>query len=317
MCAIGMIAPVCVSAAEVDTVTLPLEVYGPDVISVALPSIIEEEGSPFDFILDPQQLIYETDAAKYGGGRVEEGATLLFRNHGDDYDFSRFSDTLSVRNQSNVPVVVTITARVSDLDGIDMLSSPDFSGDSCSIYLAIVDSGGYETPITDNGEITFSVEMRCAPENAYIYRIDEETGEYSYEFSGDPDSIDFDTFSFGLTGFCNPEGNWEDISVHPTVTVTWSVDPVMSEVLEQEPEQQTPEEQTEEPEQQTLEEQTSEQETQEQQIQEPEAVEQETSETEKTSEQTSEQEAPEQQEPEQQQPEQTPKQNAEENKDAS
>lgn len=218
-----------VGAAEVETVMLPLEVYGKDVISVALPAINEEAGSPFDFILDPQQLIYETDAAKYGGGRVEEGATLLFRNHEGDYDFSRLSDRLSVRNQSNVPATVTITASVSDLDGVEVVGSPDFDDESCSVYLAIVDDEGNEQPVSENGEVSVSIEMRSAPEDAYYFRHDEETGEYLYEFSTDPENIDFDTYSFGLVGYCNPNGNWEDISVHPRVTVTWDVEPIMSE----------------------------------------------------------------------------------------
>ena len=35
-----------------------------DTVSIELPTI--EEPSPFDFILDPQRLITETDGAKYG-----------------------------------------------------------------------------------------------------------------------------------------------------------------------------------------------------------------------------------------------------------
>lgn len=216
-------------AAEVDTVMLPLEVYGRDVISVALPAISEESDSPFDFIIDPQGLIYETDAAKYGGGRVEEGATLLFRNHDGDYDFSRYSDRLRVRNQSNVPTKVTITASVSDLGEVEIVGSPDFYDDSCSIYLAIVDDDGNEQPVSEDGEVSVSVEMMRAPDDAYYFRYDEESGEYSYEYSTDPEYIDFDTYSFGLVGYCNPNGNWEDISVHPKVNVTWNVEPLLSE----------------------------------------------------------------------------------------
>ena len=145
-----------VRAAEIETVMLPLEVYGSDVISVALPAISEYGDSPFDFIIDPQGLIYETDAAKYGGGRVEEGATLLFRNHEGDYDFSSRSDRLSVRNQSNVPAIVTITACVSDLGGVDVVDYPVFDDESCSIYLAIVDDEGNEQPVSENGEVSYS-----------------------------------------------------------------------------------------------------------------------------------------------------------------
>lgn len=223
-----------VSAMAIDTVTLPTEVYGEDVISVALPAISEEEGSPFDFMIDPQGLIYETDAARYGGGKVEEGATLLFRNQDGEYDFSKRSDRLTVRNQSNVAVIVTITASIGDLGEIEMLGSPDFEdSEDCSIYLAIVDDEGNERPVSEDGEVSVSIEMRKAPDNAYVYRIDEETGDYSYELTTSPEEVDFDSYSFGLVGYCNPNGNWQDISVHPRVTVTWRVEPVLSEEEEE------------------------------------------------------------------------------------
>ena len=238
-----------VNAMAVDTVTLPLEVYGKDVVSLALPTISEEGESPFDFIIDPQNLIYETDAARYGGGKVEEGATLLFRNHEGEYDFSRRSDRLTVKNQSNVPVEVTISACVENRGEIDIVGNTDFGdSDSCSMYLAIVDDEGNEKPISEDGEISVSTEMHRAPDDAYVYRIDEESGSYSYEFSRSPDEIDFDSYSFGLIGYCNPGGNWQDIAVHPVVRVTWKVEPVLSEEEQEEEEEQEQEQEQEQPE---------------------------------------------------------------------
>ena len=240
MVAMLIVNPVIVMAG--DTVMLPLEVYGKDVVSVALPSVSEGGDSPFDFIIDPQELIFATDAAKYGGGKVEEGATLLFKNHDGEYDFSRRSDRLTVKNQSNVPVVVTITASIDDLGDIDVVGSPDFGdSDACSMYLAVVDDEGNEKPISEEGEISVSTEMHKAPEDAYVYRIDEENGSYSYEFSRSPEEIDFDSYSFGLTGYCNPNGNWQDISIHPIVRITWKVEPLLSEeeiVQQEEPEEE-------------------------------------------------------------------------------
>lgn len=239
ICTAFMLLAGSVNVRAVDTVTLPLEVYGKDVVSVALPAISEEGESPFDFIIDPQGLIFATDAAKYGGGKVEEDATILFRNHDGEYDFSRRSDGLTVKNRSNVPVVVTVTASIESLGDIELSGSTDY-GDSevCSMYLAVVDDEGNEKPISEDGEISISTEMREAPEDAYIYRIDEENGSYSYELSRSPEEIDFDSYSFGLTGYCNPNGKWEDVSVHPVVKVTWKVEPVLSEEEEEEPEQQ-------------------------------------------------------------------------------
>lgn len=237
MVVMSIISPV--DALAVDTVTLTLEVYGKDVVSVALPAISEDGESPFDFIIDPQGLIFATDAAKYGGGKVEENATILFRNHDGEYDFSRRSDGLTVKNRSNVPVVVTVTASIENLGDIELSGSTDYGdSDVCGMYLAIVDDEGNERPISEDGEISISTEMRKAPEDAYIYRIDEENGSYSYELSRSPEEIDFDSYSFGLTGYCNPNGDWQDVAVHPVVKVTWKVEPVLSDEEEEEPEQQ-------------------------------------------------------------------------------
>lgn len=63
-------------------------VSGGDIVNVVLPTVTAGETSPLDFLLDPQGLLYETGAMRYGGGVVEEGATLLFRNSGGSYDFS-------------------------------------------------------------------------------------------------------------------------------------------------------------------------------------------------------------------------------------
>lgn len=220
--------PVRVSAAG--GTVLPVEIFGKDVVSVGVPVISEGETSPFDFILDPQELLYETDAMRYGGGTVEEGTTLLFRNTAGGYDFSRYSDKLTVTNQSTVPVKVTISASVSNLEDVSISGSDDFSGnESQSIYLALVDDEGNVQPISANGDTTFSWVMQAAPENAYVYTINEEDHTYECVLSGSPETIGFDTYSFGLVGACNPNVDWKNRFLHPVVTVIWRVDPILPE----------------------------------------------------------------------------------------
>lgn len=186
-------------AFAIESVTIPLEVEREDVVFLELPTIVEGETSVFDFILDPQELLYKTDAVRFGGGTVEEGATLLFQNSEGQYDFSRYSDQLTVTNQSTVPVRLTVSACISDLGELQVVGSDDFadSGD-CSFYMAVVDSQGNVRPISADGEVSISLEMHA----------------------------DFDRYSFGLVGACNPNANWLNVSVHPVVTVTWRVEPL-------------------------------------------------------------------------------------------
>ena len=211
-----------------------------EIISVDLPTVGDE--SPFDFYIDPQGLLYETDGIKYGGGVVEEGAYLLFRNHNDgEYDFSRYSDRLSVTNRSTVPVIVKITAKISDIGDLRMDQDGVFDGeDDPAIYLAIVDDEGNERVLSEDGEVSVEIEMNQAPSEAYTYHYDESTDSYEYIYQSDED-ISFDTYSFGLRGECNANADWSGISASPRVMVTWSVDPVMPDRPEETDEEQAKE----------------------------------------------------------------------------
>jgi len=195
--------PVKVSAVENDT--LPTDAKQQDIVSVELPSLRADEESPFNFIIDPQHLIYETDASAYGGGVVEEGSNLLFHNLEEgEYDFSRYSDKLPVTNRSDVPVKVTISASITDVGDIKIVQDKDFPEDgSPYVYLALVDDEGNEQPVSEEGEVSMSAD------------------------------IAFDTYSFGLTGECSSSADWSNISVHPKVAVTWHVEPVLTEPEEE------------------------------------------------------------------------------------
>lgn len=181
------------------------------VVSVIFPSLPEDGESPLDFFIDPEQLIYLTDAAAYGGGRVDSGATILFRNHDRDYDFSRYSDRFEVLNQSEVPVKIIVTAQINNLGEIEMVGSPyDWNDEACQMYMAVVDNEGHERPLIDNGTVEIKVEM-----------------------------AEVDQYSFGLVGYCNPNGRWQDIYVAPRVTLTWNMEPVLP--AEKETEEAQPE----------------------------------------------------------------------------
>lgn len=230
--AVSSIYPIKAYATE--SITLPVQVMGEDVVSICLPVVSERETSVFDFILDPQGLLYETDAVRYGGGRVEEGATLLFHNKEGEYDFSRRSDWLTVTNRSTVPVRVTVTAQVTDFEDVRLAESADF-GESTEpeVYLAIEDDQGNILPLSADTQTTINLEMASAPENTYVFRLDEENHTYEYGMSMDPSLIDFDTYSFRLIGACNTNAEWQNISVHPTITVTWYVEPIIPEEQEE------------------------------------------------------------------------------------
>ncbi len=214
--------PVTASAEGTNTYTVPLEPERTDIVSVELPAGGDEAREPFDFILDPNSLIYMTHAAKYGGVTVEEGATLLFENSDGEYGFSKCSDKKTVKNKSTVPVKVTVTAKIEGLGEIKTAKGNDFSGNKeACIYLALVDDRGNEQPISLDEGASVEIVLNAAPDSAYAYHFNEETKSYDYKQVVNPD---FDTYSFGLTGACNTNAKWDNISMNPVVTVTWKTE---------------------------------------------------------------------------------------------
>ena len=196
-------APVAVAADNIATES------GDAVISVELPTVSEGGTSVFDFLIDPQGLIYETEAARYGGGGVEEGATVLFHNYEGSYDFSSTSDKLTVSNYSPYVEIVTVRACIKNLGDIDTVENKSLvKGEECTMYMAVTDDEGRVIPLSENGEVTLTAV------------VTDEGGQYS----------------FGLTGYCNPDGSWEDIEVSPVVEITWDIEVIIPQINEVETE---------------------------------------------------------------------------------
>lgn len=215
-----------------ENITVPVKSH--EIISVVLPVV--EERDPFSFFIDPLQIFYNTFGNSGGDVTVEEDTYLLFYNHNErGYTLSSQSDRLTITNKSTVPVEVTITAKIENVDGITVMQEEAFEDrDSCDLYLALVDSDGNEQPLSEDGEVSVTVELDRAPLDAYAYMLDEDTGEYQYACR--LADAAFDTYSFGLKGACNEKGDWTGISGNPHVTISWNVEHVVSEGAEAEEE---------------------------------------------------------------------------------
>ncbi len=132
---------------------------------------------------------------------------MLFHNKEREYDFSRYSDKLSIANPSGIPVIVTVSAAISELGEIELAGQDDFAGNgNPAIYLALTDDRGNEQPVSADGNAAIQVELGSG------------------------------IYSFGLTGSCNPEAQWQEVSVHPKVTITWHVEPALAGMEEAETE---------------------------------------------------------------------------------
>ncbi len=198
----------------------------PDIYQVILPTDVNDT---FDFILDPQRLIEETNAIAYGGLDFEKGATVFFRRSDGQVaeDYSSSSDYVSIINKSNIPVDVLVSASVSpeSLGNITMTENRTFINDTgASLYMALTD-GEYTVPVGTDGAY-IQTTIPAAPEEAFEYGYDQESGEYTYGLKSNQSGIVFPEYSFQLTGSVNENGNWAIVgNVAPLVIVTWKVTP--------------------------------------------------------------------------------------------
>lgn len=213
---------------EEDENLFPIDEHPVDVTNVQLPPMSTR--SPFDFIIDPLGLVYETDAARYGGGKVEKDAGILFRNSSGDYKFSSKSDSLTVTNKSNVPVVLTLNARIVDSGDVNFAESMYSMGDdSPSIFMALADDEGISTVMTTAGDSTVSLVLDAAPDDIYEYSFNEETGKYEYVMADGVDESVFSSYTFYITAECNKKANWDNVTDSPKVSVVWKTEPVLTD----------------------------------------------------------------------------------------
>ena len=199
-----------------------------DVPNVKVPII--GNVSPLDYILDPLQLIYQTEAAKYGGGRVKENASVLFKNTDGDYLFSDTSDKLKIVNMSNVPLQVTISASIGSNENIKVVDSKSMlTGETPSLFMALVGDEDILSIMNDQGKTEITIVLKPVPDGTYKYTLNEETGKYESEMSADADESRFDSFEFGVMGECNTDANWSEVGELPKISVSWKTEPILTD----------------------------------------------------------------------------------------
>ena len=223
--------PACVSAADIaqndepniSELTANVET---DVCQVVMPANTE---GIFDFILDPQGLINETDGAMYKGKNFEKDCTVFFRRRDGKVkeDYSRKSDFVTITNKSTMPVEVSLEVKVdpASLAGIEMTEDRKFKKDkSASLYLAVAD-GKKEVPVGKDG-VTIHKTIEAAPDGAYGYEYNSDTEKYEYGLKENIEENIFDNYSFQLIGAANEKGDWSALTkAVPKIVVTWKVTP--------------------------------------------------------------------------------------------
>lgn len=202
-----------------------------DVFQVDLPL---SAGTVFDFIMDPQDLLYKTkddhnlDDSNFTSPRKQ----FYFVNTGSNAVYSDESDKLQVRNFSLIDVDITVTATLKGegiaLSNTDVFTSSDATA---SMYLAVVDTAsasdaraiaGAENNAA-NGEAVVTTKLDAIDDAYYVTKFD--NGIYSYVPNTSSNAI-IPSYEFWLKGATNTYGDWSELKdVKPELNIVWKVEP--------------------------------------------------------------------------------------------
>ncbi len=189
-----------------------------EVVAVTLPTA---EAATFNYKMDPEGLIAATNQSKYPNASFEAGKNVYFLS--GENTWTADSAKLKVVNKGTVDVDVTVVAQTAANDKVAMSTTSTFGADdtAAKLYLGlkVADKAAVAVDTTNTaGKI--AVGLRGNEEN---YEVTSTESGYAYTAkTGVPDTA-WNSFEFGLTGACNPKGDYSAADLAGSdVTVTWS-----------------------------------------------------------------------------------------------
>lgn len=180
----------------------------------------------FNFFVDPNGLLAQTDYASKGGNAEEfdTNSTLFFTRtvaSGDTTTkkYGNESDAITFTNKSSYDVDVEVAATVTGADKITLGTVADDTADP-TIQLAIV-SGTDEAKITaDGGKLTGTIQ---GTDDNFEIKWNSTDSKYEYGLKDNVGDDTWKTYSFNLTGACGGTWTGDQAEVQPTVNLTWKV----------------------------------------------------------------------------------------------
>lgn len=206
-----------------------IDTVNKNVFDVILPT--NTEGT-FNFTLDPQKLLYAYDSETYN----DPDTTLYFNTN------TNKSEELTITNKSSMDVNVTIEAKMTNTDMITMVDDPAaFEGDdTTSLYLGLILAGGEPVALEQAGTVEATTTLSAVPESEWEMKGNPLNGDATWELKDDADQEKFDTTEFQMTGACNSNADWSEISkqkkaFNPTFDVIWTIEATTEEPADQAP----------------------------------------------------------------------------------
>ncbi len=211
--------------------------------NVVLPTVPTGSEDMYNFILDPQGLIKETDAAKYSA-TFEDGKYLFFKNAEGTTDYSSESDALTAYNLSSMEVKLTVEGKVTG--ATDLTFTAETPTEGLNIQLGIADTAASEAQATQyfavaegatDATATYTASLAALSADKFDITYDEATGyvydyETQFKTSITGESVDYSTIEgvagagFKLVGAIANDADgdkWEDYDGTPSVEIVWSM----------------------------------------------------------------------------------------------
>lgn len=178
----------------------------------------------FDFFVDPNNLLSQTNYASKGGNSAEfdTDSTLFFTrtvNATVTKKYGKDSDSITFTNKSSYDVDVEVSATVTGADGITLGAVGDATTDP-TISLSLVSGSDTEAITADGAKLTGTI---AGTDGNFEIKWNSTDSKYEYGLKDDADDDAWQTYSFNLTGACGGTWTAAQAEVQPTVNLTWKV----------------------------------------------------------------------------------------------
>lgn len=193
------------------------------VFTVILPTIASND-TTFDFILDPQDLIKDSQNAAYTGAAFADNTGLYFQTSSNSY--SSKSAKVTVETKTSMPVDVTVDAKVSIASGdgvtfVDDANVAAATDEALSVYLALTDDVS-TVAVAADGTASLSKQLAALPSSSFEVKYS--GGVYSYGLTSTASTAAGSKYSFYMVGACNKSGDWTDVKdLNAKVELVWTI----------------------------------------------------------------------------------------------
>ena len=188
-----------------------------ELINVVLPTVPTGDGSPFEYVADPERLIQATAGARYEDYKFpakDDDKGVYFRV--GEKEFSNTSQTLQIINKSSCDVTITVTASVTASAGdkdLELATTSTPSADK-PLYLNLK-VGTTDTTIAASGTPVAKT-IEGTPNNFEVQYTDK-----GYEYVPKADAAYWKALNFSVNGEVYKGAVAAGTTV-PTIDVTWA-----------------------------------------------------------------------------------------------